>query len=56
MTNPQMYKEFQEARQNNVNPQEYLNKITNNFSPNQKQEWDMFMNNFNNQNGINSKE
>ena len=55
MTNPQVYKEFQEARQNNVNPQEYLNKITNGFNANQKQEWDMFMNSFNNQNDINTK-
>lgn len=49
MTNPQMYREFQKAKQNNVNPQEYLNKITGNFNQNQKQEWDMFMN------GINQK-
>lgn len=47
MTNPQMYKEFQEARQNNVNPQEYLNKITSGFNENQQQEWNMFMNGIN---------
>ncbi len=47
MTNPQMYREFQKAKQNNVNHQEYLNKITGNFNQNQKQEWDMFMNGIN---------
>ena len=51
MTNPQVYKEFQEARQNNMNPNEYLNKITNNFNQEQKQQWEMFMKNFN---GMNS--
>lgn len=45
-TNPQAYKEFREARQNNVNPQEYLNKITNNFNPQQKQQWDNMMGQF----------
>lgn len=51
MTNPQVYKEFQEARKNNVNPQEYLNKITNGYNNEQKQEW----NNIMNQIGMNSK-
>ena len=41
MTNPQIYKEFQEARNNNMNPQEYLNKITSNFNEQQKQQWEM---------------
>ena len=49
MTNPQVYKEFQEARQNNVDPQEYLNKITNGFNQQQKEQWNMLMN------GINQK-
>ena len=38
MTNPQVFKEFQEARKNNIDPQEYLGKITNNFNQEQKQE------------------
>ncbi len=49
MRNPQAFKEFQEARQNNINPQEYLNKITKGYNPQQQQEWEMFMK------GINSK-
>ena len=47
MTNPQAYKEFQEARKNNVNPNEYLNKITGGFSTEQKQQWDSLMSGIN---------
>lgn len=47
--NPQMFKEYQEARQNNVNPNEYLNKIVNNFSPQVKQQWDSMMSGINSQ-------
>ena len=47
--NPQAYKEFQQARKNNDDPQEYLNKITNNFNEEQKQQWQTMMN------GINTK-
>ena len=49
MTNPQAFKEFQEAKQNNVNPQEYLNKITSGFNQEQKQQWETMIG------GINSK-
>ena len=42
--NPQMYKEYQEARQNNINPNEYLNKITNGFNQQQKEQWNNMMN------------
>ena len=52
--NPQMFQEFQQARKNNDNPQEYLNKITNGFNPQQKQQWDNLMSMINN-NGVNSK-
>ena len=47
MTNPQVYKEFQEARQSNINPQEYLNKITSGFNKEQKEQWDMLMSGIN---------
>ena len=43
MTNPQVYKEFQEARNNNINPNEYLEKITNGFNPEMKSRWDEMM-------------
>ena len=42
--NPQMYKDYQEARQNNVNPNEYLNKITNGFNQQQKDQWNNLIN------------
>ena len=50
--NPQAYKEFQEARQNNVNPQEYLNQITNGFTPEQRQQWESMVGNYQQNNGI----
>lgn len=45
--NPQAYKEFQEARKNNEDPEEYLNKITGNFNPQQKEQWNSIMGQFN---------
>ena len=50
--NPQAYKEFQEARHNNVNPQEYLNQITNGFTPEQRQQWESMVRNYQQNNGI----
>lgn len=44
-----MFKEYQEARQNKTDPNEYLNKITSNFSPEMKQQWDAMMNGINSQ-------
>lgn len=44
--NPQAYKEFQEARKNNDDPNEYLNKVVSGFNPEQKQEWDAMMGQF----------
>lgn len=49
MTNPQIYKEFQAARQNNIDPNEYLNRITGGFNKEQQEQWNMLMN------GINQK-
>ena len=45
-TNPQAFKKYQEARKNN-NPNDLLNETINNFSPEQRQEWDNMMNMFN---------
>ena len=44
-TNPQAFKKYQEARKNN-NPNDLLNETINNFSPEQRQEWDNMMNMF----------
>ena len=41
--NPQAFKDYQEAKQNNVDPNEYLNKITSRFNPQMKQQWDSMM-------------
>lgn len=49
-TNPQAFKEFQQAKQNNENPQEFLNKITSGFNPQQKQQWENMISQFNTQN------
>lgn len=38
--NPQAYKEYQQARKNNDDPNEYLNKVVNGFNPQQRQTWD----------------
>ena len=45
--NPQVYKEYQQARKNNDDPNEYLNRVVNNFSPEQRQQWDMMVGQFN---------
>ncbi len=47
MRNPQAYREFQQARKNNVNPNEYLNKVVGGFNPQQQQEWNRMMGQFN---------
>lgn len=49
MINPMAFKEYQEAKQNNVDPNEYLNKVVSGFNPQMKQQWDSMMS------GINSK-
>ena len=41
--NPQAYQEFQQARKNKDDPNEYLNKIVGGFTPEQKQQWESMM-------------
>ncbi len=45
--NPQVYQQFQQARKDNVNPQEYLDKVVGGFNPQQRQQWDNMMRQFN---------
>ena len=45
--NPQAFQEYQQARKNNVNPNEYLNKVTSRFNPQQKEQLQQMMNNIN---------
>jgi len=47
MRNPQAYNEFQQARKNNIDPNEYLNKIIGGFNPQQKQQWEQMMSQIN---------
>ena len=42
-TSPQAYKRFQEARQNNEDPNQLLNETINGFNPQQKQQWQQMM-------------
>lgn len=49
MRNPQAFKEYQQARKNNIDGNEYLNNVVNNFNPEQKQQWNAMFN------GINTK-
>ena len=46
-TNPQGFKKYQEAKQNN-NPNALLNETINSFNPQQRQQWDSMMGIFNN--------
>ena len=45
--NPQAYRNYQQARKDNINPNDYLNQITNNFTNEQKTQWGNLTNNFN---------
>ena len=47
--NPQAFQEYQQARKDNTDPNEYLNRITSNFSPQMKEQWNTMMS------GINTK-
>lgn len=47
--NPQAFKEYQQQKQNNGNPNEYLNRITNGFNNQQREQWNNLMNMFNTQ-------
>ena len=46
---PQAYQEFQKAKKDNVDPNEYLNKVVGGFNPQQRQQWDNMMGPFMNQ-------
>ena len=41
----------EKARKNNENPNDYLNKVVNGFSPDKKEQWNTMMSNY----GINTK-
>ena len=41
--NPRAYNDLQQAMKNGENPQEYLNKVTNGFNQQQKDQWNNMM-------------
>lgn len=45
--NPQEYQNFQKAKENNENPNEYLNRVIGGFNDQQRQGWDNMMGMFN---------
>ena len=47
MLNPQAYQEYQKAKNDGVDPNEYLNQITNGFSPERKDQWEQLINEIN---------
>ena len=49
--NPRAFQSYQQARKNNENPNEFLNKTINSFDSQKKQMWEQMMNNYD----INSK-
>lgn len=61
MRNPRALKQYEELRKSNGDPQQLLNQITGNFTPQQKQQFIKFANGFGftneqlNNFGINSK-
>lgn len=48
--NPQAYKDFIQAKKDNVDPNEYLSKVVGGFNPQKRQQWDNMMGQFNQQN------
>lgn len=61
MRSPQAFQMYEQARKDNNNPQELLNKLTNNYTPEQKKNFTNMLHNFGvtddqiNQLGINAK-
>ena len=61
MKNPQAFKQYEEIRKSNGNPQELLNQVTNGYTPEQTQRFIQLANNIGitneqlNQVGINTK-
>jgi hypothetical protein len=45
--NPQAFQSYQQARKENRNPNEYLNGVIDGFNPEQKQQWEQMMSQFN---------
>ena len=46
MRNPQALRQLEELKKGNGNPQDFFNKITGNYTPEQMQQFRQFANNF----------
>ena len=46
MRNPQLFQQFQNLTKNKSNPQEILNSMTKNYTPEQMQQFQQFANGF----------
>lgn len=44
---PQAFQSYQQARKDNVDPNEYLNQITSGFNKEQQQQWNSMINGIN---------
>jgi len=61
MKNPQVFRQYEEMRKSNNNPQDLLKQVTSNYTPEQMKQFQQFANRFGitdeqlNQYGINSK-
>ena len=49
---PQVFQEFQKAKKDNVDPNEYLNQIVSGFTPEKRQQWDSMIKPFINQQNV----
>lgn len=46
MKNPQAFQQFEELKRSNNDPQEFLNKLMGNYTPEQRQQFMKFAQNF----------
>ncbi len=46
MRNPQVFQQFQNLQKNQSNPQEFLNQLTSNYTPEQLQQFKQYANGF----------
>lgn len=44
--NPQAFSQLEQLKKNNGNPQEFLNQLTSNYTPEQRQQFMKYANNF----------
>ena len=55
MVSPEAFQRYQEAKQNNEDPNKLLNETINGFNPQQRQQWDNMVGQYSPQQNINTK-